>query len=325
VKSATELTKNLLGFARGGKYEVKPTNLNKLISNEIKIFSQTRKDITVHGKYDKFLHMVDADQGQLRQVFLNLFINSWQAMPGGGNIYVNTSNAVLSENDISVYGVPSGRYVKISVTDTGTGMDKKTLDNIFTPFFSTKDIDEGTGLGLASVYGIVTNHGGIIKAYSEKGKGTTFDIFIPASKNGSNNLSHDERDDEDLIMGEGTILLVDDEKNILNLCEKMLKHLGYKTVKCQSGIKALEYYSQNFNEIILVILDMTMPEMSGGETFDKIKQINPEAVVLLSSGYAVDGEAQEILNRGCSGFIQKPFTISELSRKISDTLQELKN
>ena len=325
VKSATELTKNLLGFARGGKYEVKPTSLNELLSNEIKIFSQTRKDVVVYGKYEKSLHMVDADQGQLRQVFLNLFINAWQAMPGGGNIYVNTSNAVLTENDISAYDLPSGRYVKISVTDTGTGIDKKILDNIFTPFFSTKDIDEGTGLGLASVYGIVTNHGGIIKAYSEKGKGTTFDIFLPASKTESLHLSHEESRSEDLIMGEGTILLVDDEKSILVLCEKMLKHLGYKTIKCENGQKALEYYSENITEILLIILDMTMPEMSGGETFDRIKQINPEAMVLLASGYAVDGEAQEILNRGCSGFIQKPFTITELSKKISETLQNLKN
>jgi DNA-binding NtrC family response regulator len=134
-------------------------------------------------------------------------------------------------------------------------------------------------------------------------------------------LSSEEREDEYPIMGEGTILLVADEKNILNLCEKMLKYLGYKTIKCENGEKTLEYYSQNFNEIILVILDMTMPEMSGGETFDRIKEINPEAVVLLASGYAVDGEAQEILNRGCSGFIQKPFTITELSKKISETLQ----
>jgi DNA-binding NtrC family response regulator len=126
-------------------------------------------------------------------------------------------------------------------------------------------------------------------------------------------------------MGEGTILLVDDEKSILVLCEKMLKHLGYKTIKCENGKKALKCYSENFNEILLIILDMTMPEMSGGETFDRIKQINPEAVVLLASGYAVDGEAQEILNRGCSGFIQKPFTITELSNKISETLQVLKN
>ena len=126
-------------------------------------------------------------------------------------------------------------------------------------------------------------------------------------------------------MGEGTILLVDDEKNILNLCEKMLKYLGYKTIKCGNGNKALEYYSRYFNEILLIILDMTMPEMSGGETFDRLKEINPEAVVLLASGYAVDGEAQEILNRGCSGFIQKPFTITELSKKIIETLPVQKN
>ncbi len=320
VKYATELTRNLLGFARGGKYEVRPTNLNEIIQNEIKIFSQTRKDVVIHGKYTESIHMVDADQGQLRQVFLNLFINAWQAMPGGGNIYVNTENVVLKESDIAVYNLPPGMYVKISVTDTGTGIDKKNLDHIFTPFFSTKDNEEGTGLGLASVYGIVTNHGGIIKVYSEKGKGTTFDIFLPASKNEVQVVFQQESSFDDLIMGEGTILLVDDEKSILDLCEKLLGRLGYKTIKCDSGIKAVETYMHMAGNISMVLLDMTMPAMSGGETYDRLKEINPDVLVLLASGYAINEEAQEILNRGCRGFIQKPFTITELSKKIYETL-----
>lgn len=321
VRYATELTKNLLGFARGGKYEVRPINLNDIIRNEIKVFSQTRKDVAIHGKYTELLSMVDADQGQLRQVFLNLFINAWQAMPGGGNIYVDTANVILRENDISAYDLPTGKYVKISVTDTGIGMDKKTLDHIFTPFFSTKDTDEGTGLGLASVYGIVTNHGGIIKVYSEKGKGSTFDIYLPASKSEIQKIFQEESNFNELIMGEGTILLVDDEKGILSLCEKLLNSLGYKTIKCDCGIKAVETYLQMGSNISMILLDMTMPDMGGGETYDRLKKINPDVLVLLASGYAVDGEAQEILNRGCSGFIQKPFTITELSKKIYETLQ----
>ena len=322
VKYATELTRNLLGFARGGKYEVRPTNLNSIIQNEIKVFSQTRKDVVIHGKYTESIHMIDADQGQLRQVFLNLFINAWQAMPGGGKIYVSTENVVLRENDIFVYDLPPGKYVKVSVTDTGTGIDKKNLDHIFTPFFSTKDSEEGTGLGLASVYGIVTNHGGIIKVYSEKEKGTTFDIFLPASKSEIQPLSQQEMSSDDLIMGEGTILLVDDEKSILDLCEKLLNRIGYKTIKCDSGIKAVETYMHMAGNISMVLLDMTMPAMSGGETYDRLKEINPDVLVLLASGYAINEEAQEILNRGCSGFIQKPFTITELSKRIYETLNQ---
>ncbi len=320
ARYATELTRNLLGFARGGKYEVRPTNLNEIIQNEIKIFSQTRKDVLFYGKYTEMIHMVDADQGQLRQIFLNLFINAWQAMPGGGKIYINTANVVLRENDISVYNLPPGMYVKISVTDTGTGIEKNNLDHIFTPFFSTKDSEEGTGLGLASVYGIVTNHGGIIKVYSEKEKGTTFDIFFPASRSEIQQTSQQDSNFDDLIMGEGTILLVDDEKSILDLCGKLLNRLGYKTIKCDSGIKAVETYMRMGSDISMVLLDMTMPAMSGGETYDRLKEINPDVLVLLASGYAINDEAQKILNRGCSGFIQKPFTITDLSKKIYETL-----
>ncbi len=323
VRSASELTKNLLGFARGGKYEVKPTDMNSLIRNEIKIFSQTRKDIVIHSKYEEGISMVNADQGQLRQVLLNLFINAWQAMPGGGSIYVKTENVLLTDNDTAPYKAATGVYVKISVTDTGIGMDKKTLDNIFTPFFSTKNIDESTGLGLASAYGIIANHGGIIQACSEKGKGATFEIFLPVLTADPGGVIQEETYAEQLISGNGTVLLIDDEKYILKLCEKMLNHLGYKTIKCESGTKAVECFLQMSNDIKIVILDMTMPYMSGGETFDRLKEINPHVPVLLSSGYAVDGEAQEILNRGCRGFIQKPFTIFELSKKISDILKSI--
>ncbi|MBU1130457.1 PAS domain S-box protein, partial [Patescibacteria group bacterium] len=181
VKSLAELTTQLLGFARGGKYELKPTDLNTLVKKQNHMFGRTKKEIIIHEKLEKNLWAAEVDQGQIEQVLLNLYVNAWQAMPGGGDLYVQTECITIDEN----YGKPiqlePGRYVKISITDTGVGMDEATRQRIFDPFFTTKEMGRGTGLGLASAYGIIKNHGGMINVYSEKGLGTTFNIYLPAS------------------------------------------------------------------------------------------------------------------------------------------------
>ncbi|MCK4237208.1 MAG: PAS domain S-box protein, partial [Candidatus Krumholzibacteria bacterium] len=182
VKSAEALTSQLLAFARGGEYEPKPIDLNELIEGSSRIFSRTKKEIQIHKKLQKDIWTVEADEGQIEQVLLNLYVNAWQAMPGGGSIYINSENVTLDENYTEPFGTKPGNYVKISVVDTGVGMDESTRQRIFEPFFTTRNAGRGTGLGLAAAYGIIKNHEGIINVYSEKGKGTIINIFLPASE-----------------------------------------------------------------------------------------------------------------------------------------------
>ena len=318
VQRGASLTKQLLGFARGGKYEVTPTNLNEIIRASTKMFARTKKEIAINSKYQEKIWAVEADQGQIEQVLLNLFVNAWQAMSGGGNLFVETENLVLNADDVRSLEIKPGRYVKISVSDTGVGIDASIRERIFDPFFTTREVGKGTGLGLASSYGIIRNHGGIIDVKSEKGKGSTFDIYLPAAK--SKVIDQRSEVSEDIKPGTETILLVDDEEIIIDVSPEMLTELGYEVLTAKSGEKALEQYRINKDKIDLVILDMIMPGMGGGETYDRLKQIDPEITVLLSSGYSIDGQATEILKRGCNGFIQKPFNIEILSKKIREIL-----
>jgi len=320
VQSGAELTSQLLGFARGGKYEVKPTDLNELVKSQNHMFGRTKKEITIRGKYEKDLWAVEVDQGQMEQVLLNLYVNAWQAMPGGGDLYIQTENFIFNENYIKSFQVEPGKYVKISITDTGVGMDKETRERIFEPFFTTKEMGRGTGLGLASAYGIIKNHGGFINVYSEKGEGTTFNIYLPASE--KEVIKEKAAEKDDVLMGTETILLVDDEKIIIDVSVEILKELGYKVLLAESGDEAIEVYKGNKDKIDMVMLDMIMPGMGGGETYDMLKRINPNIKVVLSSGYSINGQAEEILERGCNGFIQKPFNIKYLSQKIREILDK---
>jgi len=317
VKNAAELTKDLLGFAREGKYEMKSTDLNALIKHENRMFGQTKKEIRIRGKYEKKLWAVEVDQGQIQQALLNLYVNAYQAMPGGGNLFIRTENVTIGEDYVKPFDIIPGRYVKISVTDTGVGMDEEIREKIFEPFFTTQPMGTGTGLGLASVYGIIKSHGGFIDVYSEKGEGATFSIHLPASEH---EIIEEKRSPGKVVNGEGTILFVDDEDMITEVGKEMLKHLGYEVMIAKNGQEAIDTYGQNVGGIDLVILDMVMPGMNGGNTYDQLKKINPEIKVLLSSGYSLNGQASEILNRGCNGFIQKPFDMKAISLKVSEIL-----
>jgi two-component system, cell cycle sensor histidine kinase and response regulator CckA len=319
IMNGANLTRQLLGFARGGKYQVKPTNLNKLLKESAAIFSRTKKEISISNKLQKDLWMVDTDQGQIDQVLLNIYINAWQAMPQGGDIYLESQNVTLSDTNVQPYDVHPGRYVKISVTDTGIGMDEQIQKRIFEPFFTTKRPDKGTGLGLASVYGIIKNHAGFITVSSELGKGSTFNIFLPASDQ-NKMIEEKSPEHEMLLTGKETILLVDDELSNVAPTKELLENIGYRVTIVGSGQEAITIYMEKWKEIDLVILDMIMPGISGGNTFDALQKINPAVKVILSSGYSVDGDAQQIMNRGCKGFIQKPFRIITLSKKIREIL-----
>ncbi len=318
VKDASSVTKQLLEFARGGKYEVKTTSLNQLVEKTAALFGRTKKEITVHTRLASELWTVEVDRGQIEQVLLNLLVNASQAMPQGGQIVLETANAALDGPFSQALNIAPGNYVLTSVTDTGIGMDKEIQTKIFEPFFSTKDRTRGTGLGLASAYGIIKNHDGMITVSSEKGKGAKFRIYLPAVEKPVEII--EEKEDAQTVAGSENILLVDDEQMILDIGRAMLMELGYHPLLARSGQEALEIYRREKEKIDLVILDMIMPVMGGGDTFDRLKTVNPGVKVLLASGYSLSGEASQILNRGCNGFIQKPFNLEELSRKIRHVL-----
>jgi PAS domain S-box-containing protein len=319
IRSGSKLTAQLLGYARKGKYKIQVLHLNQLIENIAKTFARTRKGITIHSDLDSDLLGVEGDEGQIEQLLLNLYVNAADAMSDGGDLYLKTTNISHSEIKGGPYKPKPGIYVLLLVRDTGAGMDEETMKHIFEPFFTTKEMGRGTGLGLASVYGIVKGHGGYIGVTSVRRKGTTFTIYLPAT---GRKVVTSHRPPEQIIKGTGTILIVDDEEQVLDVSLKMVEHLQYKVLKAKSGLEAIEICEKNKDHLDLVILDMIMPGMEVGETYDTLKDICPNLKVLLSSGYSLDGKATKILNRGGDGFIQKPYDIGGLSQKLREILDK---
>jgi PAS domain S-box-containing protein len=313
IGSGAELTSKLLGYARRGKYESKPLLLNDLVRETSETFGRMRKDISIHRNLADDLRSIIADKGQLEQVLLNLFVNAADAMPGGGHLRLKTRNVTHHDIPAKGYQITPGNYVRLEVQDTGVGMDPDIMARIFDPFFTTKRMGRGTGLGLASAYGIVKGHAGYIEVESEKGAGTTFYIDLPATDLPALTEAQPGRR---LESGAGRILLVDDELTVLDVTACMIERLGYTVVKAASGREAVALFRAEPTAFHLVILDMIMPEMRGGEVFDELKRIHPGIKVLLASGYSMQGQAREIMNRGCTGFIQKPFTMEDLSQKL---------
>ena len=317
VQRAARLTSNLLGYARKGKYEVKRIDLNQLVEETSDTFGRTRKEITIHRELADDLFAVEADQGQIEQVLLNLYVNAADAMPGGGELILTTMNTTYEDMKDRLYDAKPGKYVLLTITDTGVGMDQKTTERIFDPFFTTKEMGRGTGLGLASAYGIIKGHGGYIDVESKKGHGTSFNIYLPGSEK---KVHKAVKTAKQFTKESQTVLLVDDEEVILQVGEELLEAMGYTVLIAREGKEAIEVYKKNRDGIDIVILDMVMPTMGGGEAYDRMKEINPNVKVLLSTGFSVDGEATEILERGCDGFIQKPFRMNDLSEKIREIL-----
>lgn len=317
VNAAANLTKQLLGFARKGKYEVSPINVKHLINSSVDIFGRTRKDIKIQKSIPDNIWNMEGDSQQLQQAFLNLYVNAWEAMPEGGELLIEAANIELDAYFTQHLDIAPGRYVKISVIDSGMGMDEATQEQIFDPFFTTRDNSGGTGLGLSSAYGIIKNHSGVIEVSSKLGEGSRFDLYLPISTQRIENV---HRGNSKTYSGTGNILIVDDEAIVREVGSEMLKHLGY-TVHCfADGIQVLDYYSKHSSTIDLIVLDMIMPKLSGEETYLKLKAVNPKVKVLLSSGYSLEGQAQSILTKGADGFIQKPFNLKDLSSKIKEIL-----
>ncbi|MFP3929310.1 MAG: response regulator [Desulfobacteraceae bacterium] len=318
VQSGSDLTRQLLGFARGGKYEVRPIDMNGLVERTAEMFGRTRKDIRIIRDLREDLWSVEADERQLEQVLLNLYVNAWQAMPEGGEIFLTTSHlSVIPESPLSRELSP-GDYVVISIRDTGMGIDESIRSRIFEPFFTTKEVGKGTGLGLASAFGIVKKHGGTIRVESRLGQGTTFNVYLPAS--GAEVPTEEKTKTKELIKGSGTVLLVDDEAMILEVGTDLLKRLGYNVVTASSGPEAVDVFRERADEVDLVILDLVMPDMDGGKVYEALREIDPEVKALLASGHGLEGRATEVLEAGCDGFLQKPFNLDELSRKIGEVM-----
>ncbi|WP_051305637.1 response regulator [Desulfogranum mediterraneum] len=317
IRSATALTNQLLGFAKGGQYEPSPLAINELVASSATLFGRTKKQIRLSAKLTPNRAVVIADKRQLEQVLLNLYINAWQAMPDGGELQLTTERVSLDQTFCRPHQVAPGEYVRISVRDTGTGMKEEVRQRIFDPFFTTKEKGHGTGLGLASTYGIIKNHEGIITVSSELGRGSTFTIYLPTASRepaAANPLPPRPRP------GSGTVLVVDDEPLIAAMGKTLLEKLGYTGLVAHSGEQALELLKEENSRVKLIILDLIMPGMDGTATFDRIRTIQADLPVILASGYAANDQVREILGLGCTAFLQKPFTLSALSAKLREVL-----
>ena len=324
VKSGSQLTNQLLAFARGGKYVVTPSNLNTIVHKTVEIFGRTKKEVDLHPVFAKDIWAVEVDPGQIEQVLMNLYVNAWQAMPEGGDLYIELENVQLDEHyaRLKPFNVRPGRFVKLSVTDTGLGMSPETQKRIFEPFFSTKEKGMGTGLGLASAYGIIKNHNGFINCYSELGQGTTFNVYFPVCEtpySPEEGASGDELV-EGVPRGDETILFVDDDEEIISVGRKILASLGYTVLAADGGQAAIDLFLDQKKRIDLVILDYVMPGMGGREVFDVLKQTKPDVKVLLSSGYSSTDQVAALIEKGCRGFIQKPYDTVKMSRIIRTIL-----
>ena len=320
IDRGSKLTLQLLGYAQEGKYEIKSINLNDLINKAVDTIARARKDITVRRDLSGSLYTVEADRGQIEQVVLNILINASEAMPGGGDLIIKTMN-ILQDAMGTHHDAPiPGNYAMVSITDTGSGIDEEIIDKIFDPFFTTKGMGRSTGLGLASALGIIKGHHGYLDVESEKGKGTSFKIYLPEKPSTHSPQQYTETLSSENTDTVPTILLVDDEEHILDIGKEMLTAMGYDILTASSGSEAVEMYRKHHERIDLVLLDMVMPAMGGSEAFNRLKEINDSVKVLLLSGYSIEGQATEILERGCNGFIQKPFKMEKLQEVIRQIL-----
>jgi PAS domain S-box-containing protein len=319
VQDGAGLTRQLLSYARGGSLEVQPVDINALIRKQNRLFGRTHKEIRIEENLVSDVLSVNADSSQIEQVLLNVYVNAGHAMPEGGRLRVSSENVLIDAKHLLLQstGLKPGRYVKITIRDTGHGMDEETQQRIFDPFFTTKHLGRGSGLGLYVSYGIIKNHGGHIQVVSRQNSGTSVTIHLPAN----HDLKAQPREPApEMILGRETVLLVDDEEKIRSVCRDNLKLLGYSVITAESGKRALEIYQDKHDRIDVVVLDMIMPEMSGKETYRRLKQIDPECRVLVATGYTLEEDRIDFPRDAKDAFIQKPFKIEALSMMIQDMM-----
>jgi PAS domain S-box-containing protein len=316
---SAELTGQLLTFSRKGHKNTVQVSIDSTIREAISLLERTiDKKITLETRLTAKNNCVIGDPALLQNALLNLGVNARDAMPGGGIITFTTANVDLDAGycTSSVFSIDPGPYIEISVSDSGVGMSKDVVKRIFEPFFTTKDLGKGTGLGLAAVYGTVTDHHGCIGVFSEPGIGTVFKLYLPLS----GEIKADIEQPQETVQGSGGILLVDDEEIIREVGQSLLEGLGYKVYLAEDGEQALEVYSKLRKQISLVILDMLMPKMGGKETLVRLRAKYPDIKILISSGFHQEGTADELEKLGAIGFLQKPYMRQELSKAVTDAI-----
>jgi len=321
-KRGTELIRSLLMFSRKVEPKYRPINLNQEIIQVQSLLSRTiPKNIKIDLHLSGDLEPIEADQSQMGQILMNLGVNARDAMPDGGTLTIETANVELGPEYCNAHlETKPGSYVLLTVSDTGQGIEREILAHIFEPFFTTKGVGKGTGLGLATVYGIVKQHGGHIMCCSEPGNGTTFKIYFHA-------IQTDEdvetlTSETNIPRGTETILLVDDDEVIRDLAATFLDNFGYHVITAGNGKKALEIYRREGETISLIILDFIMPEMDGRQCLNEILRIDPKAKVIIASGHSVDGKVEEIFSSRAKAFVEKPYNIRNLLKKVRDVLDK---
>ncbi len=316
-----ELTRQLLAFARQGKYRVQPIDIGALVGELSGLLGHSfPKNIDVRCSVEEGLPAVEADQGQIYQAILNLCINAREAMPSGGTLSLSVRQRMVKGDPghSLMGGLPQGQYVHVEVADTGQGMDEATAERIFEPFFTTKGEQAASGLGLSTVYGIVQHHLGRIEVQSEPGSGTRFQVYLPATDKPPRQPV--STSSEHPAVGHETVLVVDDVEDIRRLVRTILGRLGYSVVEASSGEEAVEIFRQKRGELGCIVLDMVMPGMSGLETARKLREVDPEARIILSSGYSIEEDAQEAFEEGIQGFLPKPYRAHTLAAELRRVL-----
>ncbi|MEI6520880.1 MAG: ATP-binding protein [bacterium] len=324
---ASNLTRQLLTFSRKQTIEMVPVDLNALIKDAIKMLSRlVREDVAIHFEPSSQNCAILADVGQIEQILMNLAVNAKDAMPNGGDIYISTENAIIDNAFVNDNpGSTEGEYVCFTVRDTGDGMDKVTLENIFIPFFTTKDTGQGTGLGLATVYGIVKKHNGYIKVDSAKNAGTTFNVYIPCQSDFSPIVSNVKTSSPAMIykgQGRETILVVEDEVSVRKTVTAVLNHAGYIVLAAASPSEARDIFNKESDKIDMMLTDIIMPEENGVELYRSFSITKPNLPVVFMSGYS-DGLLHSNLQPGETfQMLAKPFRPHDLLNRVRTVLEK---
>ena len=319
---ARRLIKKIMFFSRKAEFHPQPLNLNKVVTDAVSIIERTiPKMISVELRLEPAPWMIKGDVAQLEQIILNLASNAQDAMQNGGKLLIETANVSLDEKDAaSHFHMAAGDYLRLTISDTGVGIDKHDLEHIFEPFYTTKGIGKGTGMGLASVYGAVQNHGGHIYCYSEPGQGAVFKCYLPATREDAEGLAAPAFEVEAIVGGAETVLLVDDEAALRELSGEMLEAEGYRVLTADSGERAIEIVRDPANHVDLVVMDLGMPGMGGHEALRRIMAGDPQARVIIASGYLAESHIRQALEAGAVGYVTKPYRRAELLTAIRRAL-----